>query len=84
MKKTIINHVTSLLFTRKDLIKLISDNLKKLRTKHNYSQCDIAEFLKVSRQTVSRWENSKNIPDGNNLIEICKLYNISIEDIYKK
>lgn len=55
--------------------------LKELRTKNNYSQAYVAEYLNISRQAISRWENGNATPDLDNLILLAKLYKTSVDDI---
>jgi len=52
--------------------------LKTLRTKNNYTQEDLAKQLFVTRQTISKWENGKTIPDVQTLNKICDFYNIHL------
>lgn len=56
--------------------------LSELRKENNYTQEEIAEKLSVNVKSVSRWENGKNLPDHSIILEICKLYNISINEFY--
>ena len=62
----------------------LGKKLQDLRNKNNISQEDIADKLNVSRQTISNWENSKSYPDILLLIDICKFYNISLDDLIKE
>lgn len=55
--------------------------LKNLRIEHNLSQADIAEYLKVSRQSISQWENGKTYPDIDNIVLLSKLYKISVDEL---
>lgn len=55
--------------------------LKELRTKNNYSQAYVAEYLNISRQAISRWETGNATPDLDNLVLLAKLYNTSVDDI---
>jgi len=59
----------------------IADRLIKLRKEHGYSQDDLAEKLNVSRQAISKWERGEALPDTENLIELAKLYNISLDEL---
>lgn len=56
--------------------------LSQLRKENNYTQDEIAEKLNVNVKSVSRWENGKNLPDHSVIVEICKIYNISINEFY--
>ena len=56
-------------------------NFKYYREKNGLSQEDLANKLNLSRQAISRWENDWNIPDITNLQELCKLYNITMDEL---
>lgn len=56
--------------------------LSQLRKENNYTQDAIADKLNVNVKSVSRWENGKNLPDHSVIVEICKIYNISINEFY--
>lgn len=57
--------------------------LSQLRNENNYTQDEIAEILNVNVKSVSRWENGKNLPDHSVIVEICKIFNISLNEFYK-
>lgn len=55
--------------------------LQELRKKNNLSQAEVAEYLHVSRQAISQWENGKASPDIENIKKMCQLYHISVGDL---
>ncbi len=55
--------------------------LQELRIKKGYSQEKIADLLFVTRQVVSKWERGKSLPNYEMLASICKLYDISANEI---
>lgn len=57
------------------------DNLKKLRKSKKLSQEELAEKVNVSRQSVSKWENSESYPEMNNILELCKIFHCHINDL---
>lgn len=57
------------------------DNLKKLRKLKKLSQEDLAEKVKVSRQSVSKWETGESYPEMNNILELCKIFHCHINDL---
>lgn len=57
----------------------LGERLRELRKKNNLSQDALAKRLSISRQAVSRWENNLSTPDLQTLINICKLYGISLD-----
>ena len=59
-------------------------NLQHLRRlNRNMTQETIAERLEVSRQTVSKWENDECKPDIEKAIEICSLFNCSLDNLFR-
>lgn len=58
------------------------DNIiKSLRKKENITQEEFANKLSITRQAVSNWENGRNLPDIEMLINISKTFNISLDDL---
>lgn len=57
------------------------ENLKKLRKASKMSQEALAEKVNVSRQSVSKWENSESYPEMNNILELCKIFHCNINDL---
>lgn len=58
---------------------MFSIKLKELRQKHNLSQKEFAEILKVSTGTVGNWEVGLREPDFEMLIKIADMFNISCD-----
>jgi transcriptional regulator with XRE-family HTH domain len=58
-----------------------SEEVKQLRKKYNYTQAQFAEKLHVTRQAVSNWENEKNLPDIETVIEIAQVFHISLDEL---
>ena len=58
-----------------------SEKLYELRKEKGFSQEELAEKLNVARQTISKWENGTTNPDTNNLIELSKIFEISIDEL---
>lgn len=57
----------------------LSDKLTELRRAGGMSQEELAEKLGVSRQAVSKWESGATMPELAKLIEIAKLYRVSLD-----
>lgn len=51
------------------------------RKKFNLTQDDIAKMLYVSRQLVSKWENGTGVPSVDVLLEFCKIFHTTFEDL---
>lgn len=59
----------------------LAENLKKIRKENNLSQEQLAEKLSVSRQSVSKWESGQAYPEMDKVLQLCKLFNVSVDDL---
>lgn len=59
----------------------IGKYLKTLREKNNLTQEQLADKLFVSRSNVSKWERNISLPDAETLLELSKIFNVSVDDI---
>lgn len=59
----------------------ISKYLQLLRREHGYTQETLAQTLHISRQAVSKWETGDAIPEPDILLELSRLYQVTINDI---
>lgn len=55
--------------------------IREIRKKENLSQQKFAEKYGVTYQAVSKWENSKNIPDLAILKKMCQEYNMNLDEL---
>lgn len=56
-------------------------SLKAARTNRNLTQEEVAMRLRVTKKTVSSWENGKTLPTLDKIEAICELYGLSYDDI---
>lgn len=61
----------------------LATRLKQKRNDLQLTQEEIAEKIHVSRQTISNWENGRNLPDINSLVLISEIYAISLDELMK-
>lgn len=61
----------------------IGKKLKEARINSGLTQEQVAEDIKVTRQTISNWENERSYPDIINVIDLSNLYSISLDDLLK-
>lgn len=59
----------------------LANRLTELRKEHGYSQEELADKLGVSRQAVSKWERAEASPDTDNLIELARIYGVSLDEL---
>lgn len=57
----------------------IGERIGELRKEKKLSQGQLADFLGVSRQAVSKWENDASSPDTLNLIKLADALDTEIE-----
>ncbi len=62
----------------------LSENLKKIRKENNLSQEQLAEKLGVSRQSVSKWEAGQAYPEMDKVLQICKLFNLNMDELFNQ
>ncbi len=61
----------------------LGEALKDCRVERKMTQEFVAEHLGVSRQAVSKWENGTSDPSTSNLLALCRLYEVSAEELLK-
>ena len=57
------------------------ENIRKLRIEHGLTQEKLADFLGVSFQAVSKWENGDSMPDITRLPSLAKALGVSIDEL---
>lgn len=55
--------------------------IAKKRQENNFTQESLAEELDISNRSVSKWERGICLPDANNMAKICKLFNVSYNEL---
>ena len=60
------------------------DKLIQLRREKGYSQEQLADLLKVSRQSVSKWEAGQSMPELNKLIVLADLFGSTVDYLVKE
>lgn len=55
--------------------------ISSLRKEKNMTQLDLAEKLNISDRAVSKWERGINLPDASLMIELSKMFNVTINEL---
>ena len=63
---------------------MLSEKLRNARTSKGITQDEVAKQLYVSRQTVSRWEQWKTLPNIHVIKKLSEIYDVSIENLTDK
>ena len=58
-----------------------NEKLIELRKKAGLSQEELGYKLNVTRQTVSKWELAQTTPEMDKLVEMSKIFNVSVDDL---
>ena len=56
--------------------------IQERRKEKRLTQSELAEKLDVTDRAVSKWKNGNCIPDASNIQELCKILNITINDLF--
>lgn len=59
----------------------LGQRIRAEREKLGYSQEQLAQMMYVSRQAVSKWENGQSYPDIEKMMELAKLFAISLDEL---
>ncbi|MDO5435318.1 MAG: DUF5680 domain-containing protein [Clostridia bacterium] len=62
---------------------IFSDKLQLIRKNRGMTQERLAEILNVSRQAVAKWESGQVYPDIGNLIQISRLFDVTVDYLVK-
>ena len=60
---------------------MLNKNIYKFRKERGISQELLAEKVKVSRQTISNWEQKETSPNPEQLILLAEIFNISVDEL---
>ena len=56
--------------------------IKEKRKEKKITQSELAEKLNVTDRAISKWENGICMPDSGIIAELCKILNITINDLF--
>lgn len=59
----------------------IGENIQEFRRKNNLTQEELANKMNVSYKTISSWENNRNIPSIDMVLELSKVLGVSLDEI---
>ena len=62
---------------------IFADKIIRLRRKNGWSQEELAEKMKVSRQAVSKWEAAQTTPDLEKILQLSNLFGVTTDYLLK-
>ena len=58
--------------------------IKSLRKRHRMTQAALASVLGVRQNTVAQWETGTRTPSARRLLQIAKLYGVTVDELLKE
>lgn len=52
------------------------------RNEKNITQSELAERLNITDRAISKWENGVCLPDASNMVDLCKILDITLNDLF--
>lgn len=62
---------------------ILADKIIRLRKKNGWSQEELAEKMKVSRQAVSKWESAQTVPDLEKILQLGEWFGVTTDYLLK-
>ena len=59
----------------------IGEKIVHLRLANNIAQGELAKYLKVSRQSLSKWENNDSLPPLEVIKDLCAIFKVSADEL---
>lgn len=60
---------------------MLKISLEAARVNAGFSQKEVAKECRVSNKTISNWEKGKSLPNAEMIEKLCKLFDISYDNI---
>ena len=60
---------------------MIGKFISSCRKDKNLIQMQLAEKLNISNRAVSKWETGKSLPDASNMLELCEILGITVNEL---
>lgn len=68
--------------SREPYLPPLGQNIRSLRLSRNMTQRQLAYYLKVSTQAVSKWEREQAYPDMTLLVPISRLFGVTLDELF--
>ena len=62
----------------------LGNNISYLRKQMKMTQEQFADLMKVTRQTVSRWETDEVVPELDRLIAMCDIFSCKMDELVRE
>ncbi|MGN1275477.1 MAG: helix-turn-helix domain-containing protein [Floccifex sp.] len=61
---------------------MLHENLARIRKEKGWTQEDLAKQMHVVRQTISKWEKGKVVPDALTVQTLAEVLDVSVSTLY--
>lgn len=61
----------------------LGQNIEMLRNNFGVTQEELSKKIGISRQAVYKWEKNKSTPTIENIMKICEIFDVDINDFLK-
>ena len=82
LKILYINGNSDIIYIEGHFMSTLSNNIKYMRLMRGLSQRELAEKLNKSTNAIANWEREVNCPDVDTLETMCKVLNVTPNQIY--
>ena len=62
---------------------IFAENLTRLRTEAGMTQLELGEALCYTDKAVSKWERAESIPDVTVLLQMARMFHVTVDDLLK-
>ncbi|MFA6861102.1 MAG: helix-turn-helix transcriptional regulator [Bacilli bacterium] len=59
----------------------VGNRIRTLREEKKLTQEELAGKVFVTRQAISSWEKGQSFPDIDNVVSLCEIFQVSLEDL---
>lgn len=63
------------------LNEIIAENLRLYRRLHGFTQAELADVLRYSDKSVSKWERGEGLPDVTVLLALSEIYGVTVSEL---
>ena len=60
---------------------MLNENIRTIRKNKGFTQEELAIRLHVTRQTVSKWEKGKSVPDADLLSDMAEVLDVTVSEL---
>ena len=62
---------------------LLGEKLKETRQNKGLSQSTVAEYLNISRQSISKWEGAQSVPAMDKILQMSDIFGVTTDFLLK-